>query len=364
MDSAPIPPVPPQAAVRLNVEPGETTIDDKLTFDVELACYEQLHRLTAEMKERLTPRMAGNGRAQLFFLDEALRTALSIAPVVEIEINSLKQAYAGAAATAQEGLSVLTGERPSADRRSREFEFLESMAGPAAVADAAVALLGALRADTRYSGRQVTVPEQAFALTLAHEWESSETVDFHYPTLFVPETPRGKRLVNELVQAFDAALEERKAASQALASLQVRFGQLDAADPKFPAVKAAFDSSRDQFQAAEAVFEDLSGKLTKAEPKTGLTQLQLLERAAFVKSISAEAPGRTFYLFAQVVSAGGAFRTVKNLLRTLFWGDGLTHSGGCVVAYGLFNDGGKLVAADTMGRRSEYLDSRPGNSVG
>jgi hypothetical protein len=148
-----------------------------------------------------------------------------------------------------------------------------------------------------------------------------------------------------------------------LSNLLARVSQLDPDDEKFPAVKAMLDSARDQFAAAEAVFEDLSTKLMKADDKTGLTQFQLFERAAFVKSIGRKAVGRTFYLFAQVCSAGGAFRISKNLLRMLFWGDALEHAGGCVVAFGLFNDEGRLVASDTLGSRSSYADSRPPISV-
>jgi hypothetical protein len=237
------------------------------------------------------------------------------------------------------------------------------MLAPTVVADAAVALLGALKTDTRYFGRQVVIPEQAFALALAHEWEGSPAVRFHYPTLFVPPTAARNNVMREFVRALDAVVEQRKVASQALSRLLARVSQLPAADTNLVAGKALLDTARDQFHAAEAVFDDFSSKLTKADDKTGLTQLQLLERAAFVKSIADRAPGHTFYLFAQVVSAGGAFRTWKNFLTMLLWGDGLEHTGGCLITFGLFDDEGTLVASDTIGRRSDYTDSRSGIRV-
>jgi hypothetical protein len=129
---------------------------------------------------------------------------------------------------------------------------------------------------------------------------------------------------------------------------------------RFAAAKAALDAARDQLQAAEAVFDDLSAKITKADEGTGLTRLQLLERAAYVKAIAAGAKGSTFYLFAQIVAAGGAFRVEKSAIRR----DSIEHTGGCAATYGLFDDAGTLVTADTIGRRSAYQDSRPAAVVG
>ncbi len=377
MATQPIPPTPQQkttegaakASSKLSLDPGETTIDDKLAFDVELECYEQLRLLTAVVAERLKRHLTGPVQlvspagpeppAQLFFLDNALRMALDVSSVVDIQLANLREAYAGAAATANDGLQTLSeAVQESRQRDLSSLSVLQGMVVPTGVADAAVALLGALKTDTRYFGRQVIIPEQAFALALAHEWEDIAGVTFHYPTLFVPQKTGGSDLLREFVKVLDAVLAERKTASKALSRLLARVSQLDPEDPDLPAAKASLDSARDQFQAAEAVFDNLSSKLTKADDKTGLTQLQLLERAAFVNSIAKGASGRTFYLFAQVVSAGGAFRVWRNFIRMLFWGDGLEHTGGCLITFGLFNDAGRLVASDTIGRRSPYLDSR------
>lgn len=350
------------------VKVGETTIDDAMAFEVELAGYAELHALTTVLRERLDPRLRppapADGAppvpaepAQLFFVDNALRLALDTASVIELQLKSLKEAYQSVSRAA-----AAAREPSPADALDEPGTLKKMIAVPGtlpAAAQAAVALLGALRTDTRYSGRQVKIPEQAFALALAHEWEASKTVHFHYPTLFVPPSSGTTTFLQAFVTLMDAVAHERSTASEALTKLLVRVSQMDASAPGFPAAKAALDIVRNQFAAAEAVFDGVSARLSKVDDKTGLNQLQLLERAGFVMAIAAKAGERAFYLFAQVVSAGGAFRISKNVLRTLFWGPALEHAGGCVVSYGLFSANGRLIAADTIGNRSAYKDSRP-----
>lgn len=350
------------------MEAGETRIDDKVAIEVELAAYAELQRLTATIRCSVEKCLNGSevnldrkkfGQAHLVFLDDALRSALDLAAGIELQLKNLGEAYKGAANTADGGLDPFPApKKPFGVPQVRSFSILKSLSVPTAAADAAVALIGALRTDTRYSGRQVVIPEQAFALALAHEWEGSESVQFHYPTLFIPPTAERSKLMQEFVQAFDGVLEERRLASQKLSSLLAFVSGLQNGDALFPPAKASLDAARDQFQAAEAVFSDLSANLAKADDRTGLTQLQLLERAAFVRMVGAAKRGRTYYLFAQVVSAGGAFRVARNLFRMLFWSDGLEHCGGCVVTYGLFSEEGQLLASSTIGGRSGYEGSR------
>jgi len=393
MAPQPIPPTPPQKPAETApktssaLDPGQTAIDDKVAIEVELACYQELHVLAAEIRRRVERKLPSDPgpsgrdsgfvtamvsearsdtRVHLFFLDQTLRFALDIASTLKLQLKNLRDAYEGAANTASAGLHELEARQDETKREKRERGpfFTSRMPMLPSVGEAAVALLGALKSDTRYVGRQVVIPEQAFALTLAHEWEDSPTVSFHYPTLFVPPTDRRDDLMEDFIAAFDAVVDERKTAAKALSTLLSAVSRMKPDAERFPAAKAALDSARDQFQAAEAVFENVSSKLTTADEKTGLTQLQLVQRAAFVDSISRAATGRTFYLFAQAVSAGGAFRISRNILRMLFWGDGLEHSGGCIVTFALFNDVGDLRAADTIGTRSSYTNSRPPQQAG
>ena len=380
MAPQPVPPEPAKpasetksslAAGLKGLQAGETTIDDTLAFEVELASYAELGALTKVLKARLdnylrVPAAAKDGAASepchLFFVDNALRLALDTSAALEAQLNNLEEAYRAVTLAAMAALAPPPGFADRLDSQRAGEEFV-ALPGFVPAAQAAIALLGALRTDTRYAGRQVTIPEHAFALALGHEWEASRTVHFHYPSLFVPPTAGRAPLMQRFVTQMDAAVKARSAASEAVTKLLLHVSRMNAASPEFAAAKATLDSIRDQFSAAEAVFESVSSKLSKVDDKTGLNQLQLLERAGFVASIAAQAKDRTFYLFAQVVSAGGAFRISKNLLRTLFWGDALEHAGGCLITYGLFNADGRLLASDTIGSRSTYMDSRPAITV-
>ncbi len=378
----PIPPIPQQQArdgagsgsIRsLTFDPGDTSIDDKVTFEVELAAHAVMRLVAGRIKARLQPRLPKRDPAatppaviHLFYLDQALRLAIDILDTVEIQLRNLADAYTGAAATARGGLALAAPASAApapAVAAARTFSVFPSLAAAPVVADAAVALLAALKTDTRYFGRQVVIAEQAFVLALAHQWEDEEGVEFHYPTLFAPPASSNESL-REFVRALDTAVAQRKQAQQDISALLARIGQLQPTDPNFGPANGTLAAARDAFQAAEASFDDLSNKLTKSDEHTGLTQLQLLQRGAFVRTIASSAKGCTFYLFAQVVSAGGAFRITKNFLRSLFGAEALEHTGGCIVTYGLFGDDGRLVTSDTMGMKSAYLNSRPEMVVG
>ena len=373
MATAPIPPVPQQPkgadgaagpGSRIpSLAGGDTTIDDTLTFEVDLASHATMREIARLIRLRLDPHLTTDATTAIVFLDNALRLALDIRSTVEIQLRNITEAYAGAAATARGGLEALAAKPSRAKPKARAFSAFPSLAAPG-VADAAVAILGALKTDTRYFGRQVVIPEQAFALSLAHQWEDSEVVEFHYVTLFAPPTSQDDEVLKEFVSGYDAAVEQRRTAMQATANLLARVTQLPAADPTLPLVKAALEAARDQFQSAEASFDDLSTKLTTADEKTGLTQLQLLQRGELVRSIATRHQGRVFYLYAQIVAAGGAFRVTKNVLRSLFGWPGLEHAGGCIATFGLFDVEGRLVAADTIGARPAYVDSRRAIFVG
>jgi hypothetical protein len=59
-------------------------------------------------------------------------------------------------------------------------------------------------------------------------------------------------------------------------------------------------------------------------------------------------------LFAKVVASGGAYRTVRNLLRLLFLGDGAYYSGGVIVAFALCNEKGELERSGLIRERTAY----------
>src|SRR5688572_23113676 len=85
MAPQPIPNTPPQSSKAGTtstlsglppLDGGTTTIDDKLTFEVELECYRRLHELTSGCPGRDRYALSHRLRATCLFLDEALRKGL------------------------------------------------------------------------------------------------------------------------------------------------------------------------------------------------------------------------------------------------------------------------------------------------
>ena len=78
------------------------------------------------------------------------------------------------------------------------------------------------------------------------------------------------------------------------------------------------ESARDASQSAEAVREEFQRNMTKADERTGLSRVQLLERADYVQRMLTAEGDETYFLFAQVVAAGGSIATSTGLLSWLF----------------------------------------------
>jgi hypothetical protein len=349
------------------LEAGTTTIDDKLTFEVELECYQQLHEVTKAVAEAINEHLEPEStEPHVFFLDEALRKGLGLRDTVDLQLTNLAKAYKTSRQTAEAARAPAA--RASLDSADVEKATTETV-GPATVAagfNAAASILNSLMSDTRYSGRQVVVPEQALALALAHCWEGTKVV-FHYPTLFSHTSSRDHSAMQRFIQRFNTVTEARSKAAAALARLLAEVSGVASTSPAFSLAKARLDTARDQFQSAEAVFDELNARLSEPDEKTGLSHFELIQRAAFMQSVSGggseERPVRTFLVFAQVISAGGAFRVESNFFTRLWGSDGLRHAGGCVVAFAFFDLAGRLLASNVMGQRSPYRDSRPRLSV-
>ena len=96
--------------------------------------------------------------------------------------------------------------------------------------------------------------------------------------------------------------------------------------------------------------------LNAPDAKTGQVPIQLINRAVEAvcrfKIAQSEADAtvpkkKAAFLYAEAIVAGGTTRIRRNLWRTLFFGDGLTFSGGAIVAYALFDGNACIVLSRT-----------------
>src|SRR5687767_3252752 len=141
MAPQPVPPEPAKpasetksslAAGLKGLQAGETTIDDTLAFEVELASYAELGALTKVLKARLdnylrVPAAAKDGAASepchLFFVDNALRLALDTSAALEAQLNNLEEAYRAVTLAAMAALAPPPGfaDRLDSQRAGEEF---------------------------------------------------------------------------------------------------------------------------------------------------------------------------------------------------------------------------------------------------
>jgi hypothetical protein len=75
---------------------------------------------------------------------------------------------------------------------------------------------------------------------------------------------------------------------------------------------------------------------------------------------SPASPGsQSYWLQLKVVKAGGNNRIKTNLLWDIFTGGNrVSHSGGVIVQYLLFNNGGEVIASDTITEYTDYIKSK------
>lgn len=121
------------------------------------------------------------------------------------------------------------------------------------------------------------------------------------------------------------------------------------------------DDTLARLRAKNDQFEKFVEALVKADASTGLNSLTSYIKAENMLAALKGPQGqdRNFYwLQMKVLKAGGNNRIKTNPLIDVFTGGNrLSHSGGAVVEYILFDPDGKSVAADTITQYSSYIGS-------
>ncbi|MBS1873396.1 MAG: hypothetical protein JSU00_09275 [Acidobacteria bacterium] len=327
------PPIPPVAAdesarsraVGIDApESGVTTADDKMRFEVDLLVRRALGDACAEIRKRVDT-ARGAGPAQLIFLDAATLPCFDVAAAFEAQAANLERAFGDAARQAGGG--------------DENASFTLPVAAGAA---AAVSLVKLFQSDTAYLGRKVEIQPRTLALELAHAWEGAQGVTVVLPEFSLIPEPMPAAIQERL----DAVMNARRAAFLAIHKLADSLRTLKAGEPDYAAASYALNSAKHQFESADSILRPLSGKMTTPDPKSGVTPLGLVIRAARFRELAARGDVATYYLYVEA-AAGGSYRTVKNFFRALAWADGLDASGGVLASYGLFANDGRLLASGT-----------------
>lgn len=136
-------------------------------------------------------------------------------------------------------------------------------------------------------------------------------------------------------------------------------------EPTRTVVKNALEKNKDyliaQLRAINGQTQKLLDDLIKVDSATGISPIATYIQAEDLKTAlpcnDPECTG-SYILSLSVVQAGGNNRIKRNLIRDVFAGADITHSGGAIVQFKLYDMKGRVVASDTLTRYEYYRSPR------
>lgn len=126
------------------------------------------------------------------------------------------------------------------------------------------------------------------------------------------------------------------------------------------------EESVNRLKALNTQFNKLSDELIKVDGGTGINaltaylQAENLKDALCDESANDNAPkcDNSYFLQLKVVSAGGNNRIRRNLIRDVFKGADISHSGGAIVEYLLYDMNGRSTASNTFTVYKDYIKAK------
>jgi hypothetical protein len=355
--------------IEIKVPPAiGASLDEKVRFEADLLTYRALSEVCAKLRIRVDQQIATKLKQpaageqtppqealQLILLDGVSITAFEAEAAFQDQMVNLKSSFESIASEARDGLAEL--QETAKVARVVPMAFAASFVpGMATTLTGALSLLKIFQTETAYFGRSVLIPPLALELELAHQWEGK-----HNLTVFLANLNPGiaaDLFRTDIHQRLDEVIAARDTAYKAIHGLSIAMRTIDSHNKKYPATLSALNAAKEQFEAADLVFRQLSATLGTPDETTKLSLMQLLERAARFRNLLGQKDKCSFLLFVEAVTAGGSYRTVKNLLRSVFWADGIEVAGGVLVMYGLFRSDGGLISSGLVSSGKGFLTLR------
>ena len=103
-------------------------------------------------------------------------------------------------------------------------------------------------------------------------------------------------------------------------------------------------------------FDQLVATLIKTDPATGINSLTAYIKAENLRQALSSTDGSGYWLQLAVIKAGGNNRIKSNLVTDIFTsGSRLSHSGGVIVQYNLYDLNGRSLVSDTLTEYAGYV---------
>jgi hypothetical protein len=331
---------------------GTTTIDDKLSFEPERLSYESAVAIAADIAEKIACLVQGKN---VVIAGTDLLADLSNLKASYLILDDLARAFTGLITHATDTASRLVPKKSAvttATKANIKAIAPAAILAPgaiAATANLALGLVSLFRQDVAYTGRPTHVDDLAFEIALAAKIREKSANSVYVPAfLSLSARPGSAEIQSKLAAVQDARAQVWSAVAPLVSTVVVVEAKL--ADAVAKKDQPSIDSLTDELTTLRRGLEPLTTPLDRADrrlsdlmmqwnsidPATGMTMLGKLLRAEGVASLA------EVFVHAQVVSSGGFYKTKRNLLRTLFSGDGLSIQGGAVARWAVLSADGAV----------------------
>ncbi len=360
---------------------GITSIDEKVFLECEILSHSAISRIAERIALEADQAIARTSQAgasnpTIILLDQILVSALQVFSAVQLQLALIKKGFEEVASTAELQLAL----EKDADDSLRPN--LVGALPVAAVTDAVagvVDLLGLFRQDTQFTGRTAQIKETAVYLEVAHALRANG-FEVIYPRLLgfqvEAKIQLSQKAVTDLFQDVFTAREhalgrlrpvlmeltrvEQEIVSREEECIDPAPDRQDVLTQGIQERKAELVKIRENldpnlllFKETDAQWNEMQRGLVHVDEKSGLTPMQLISRAAeAIEHFRASA--LSYFLYSEVAVAGGTMRIKRNLWRTLFYGDGISFSGGAVVSYALIDGKAHVLASRTHRYMTEF----------
>ncbi|MEQ1606547.1 MAG: hypothetical protein ABL999_16935 [Pyrinomonadaceae bacterium] len=329
---------------------GETTIDDNVVIETQIRSYNAMNEVAAQIANSI------KDKKTIAVYDPKIKAYRSSKQQLEFIFKRYCNVYQagnplvcpGAGAAAAGALTIASS-----------------------VLGQAVDLTSLLRTNVEIKGKSFTIDEPAIVSAIFASLPKNGA-ERYYPAMFPPRISSGaqsdfltllERAINArnftqgwlaALDAADAAVRDAKTAPELAVKQAERAAQratfqtlLHPAIPLDPAI-ATLKLINDQVQAYIT-------DLLKVDESAGTNALTSYIRTEQLESLVGE---EGHWLQVKVVAAGGNNRIKTNLLWDIFTGGNrLSHSGGVIVQYFLFNAKGSAVDSGTVTKYLYYVKS-------
>lgn len=227
---------------------------------------------------------------------------------------------------------------PDPSEDARTYSTLPTVA--TALATSVIDFVSLFRTNVDVKGVAVTLLEMGLVAELAQAIQDGQSsTKVIYPSVYLPADMSG-----QLVTQLQALTAFRARADGAIAVFSRKTKDQQKADP----LRVQVEMLKRLGSETDRLFTDL----TTTDATTGLTGLGTLVKAEVLKGHLDQS--NSHVLLLRVLAAGGNNRSTRNL----FTGGSLTHSGGAVVSYILFDTNGLVLRSGMLHEYSPYTKAK------